>query len=61
MEDQRKKRGVGRPKARPGEKYVTTAFSLPEKLAKTLEKAAEEAGMGKSEFLRKLIKEKLGE
>ena len=55
------KKRAGRPKARPGEKYVTTAFSLPEKLAKTLAKAAEEAGMGKSEFLRKLIKEKLGE
>ena len=58
--EQKKKRGVGRPRAKPGKRTVTTTFSLPEELAEALETAAEEAGMGKSEFLRKLIKEKLG-
>ena len=58
MED-KKKRGVGRPKAKPGKRTVTTSFSLPEELSEDLEKAAEEAGMGKSEFLREIIKKKL--
>ena len=60
MEGQtKKKRGVGRPKAKPGKRTVTTTFSLPEELAEALEKAAEEAGMGKSEFLRYIIKKNL--
>lgn len=54
---ERKRPGVGRPK---GRRYVTTAFSLPTELAEELEKAAEEAGMGKSEFIREAIREKLG-
>ena len=58
MED-KKRRGVGRPKAKPGKRTVTTTFSLPEELAEALEKAAEEAGMGKSEFLRNIIKNRL--
>ena len=58
-EQETKKRGVGRPKAKPGKRSVTTTFSLPEELAEALEKAAEEAGMGKSEFLRDIIKNRL--
>lgn len=53
----KRKRSAGRPK---GRRYVTTAFSLPTDLAEALEKAIEKSGMGKSEFIRQLISEKLG-
>ena len=52
-----KRTGAGRPK---GRRYVTTAFSLPTELAEALEKAVEKSGKGKSEFIREIIKEKLG-
>ena len=54
---ERKRPGAGRPK---GRRYVTTAFSLPTELAEELEKAVEHSGMGKSEFIREAIREKLG-
>lgn len=53
------KRRVGRPKARPGKKYITIAFSLPEELATAIDRAVEDSGMGKSELIRKIISEKI--